>query len=78
MHLPAIPTAAEEAARRSGAEARLRHHEHRELRALELAVKAQHDSLARLFEARADQAYLDAQAIAAEHEVAVDPCEPMH
>jgi hypothetical protein len=77
MHLHAIPTAAEEAARRSGAEARLRHHEHRELRSLELAVQAHHDALARLFEARADQAYLDAQAIAAEHEIAADPREPM-
>jgi hypothetical protein len=77
MHLHATPTAAEEAARRAGAEARLRHHEHRELRSLELAVKAEDDALALLFEARADQAYLDAQAVASEHEITPDFMRPM-
>jgi hypothetical protein len=56
-------------ARQAGARARLRHHERRELHALELAVHAEHDPVARLFEARADQAYLDALAIATEHHI---------
>jgi hypothetical protein len=56
-------------ARRARARARLRHHERRELHALQLAVRAEHDPTARLFEARADQAYLDALAIAGEHHI---------
>jgi hypothetical protein len=55
--------------RQVGAHARMRHHERRELEALQLAVEADHDPVARLFEARADQAYLDAHAIAAEHDI---------
>jgi hypothetical protein len=57
-------------ARQAEVLARLRHHERLELRALELAVDARHDTTARLFEARAHQAYLDATAIAAEHHLA--------
>ena len=56
-------------ARRARARARMRHHERRELRALQLAVRADHDPSARLLEARADQAYLDALAIAGEHHI---------
>jgi len=52
-----------------GAHARMRHHERRELDALQLAVHAEHDPVARLFEARADRAYLDAHAIATEHDI---------
>jgi hypothetical protein len=59
---------------KAGAFARLRHHERLELRALQLAVDARHDTIARLFEARADQAHLDADAIAAEHHLPVLRC----
>jgi hypothetical protein len=64
-----IPTHPDHAdhARRAHARARIHHHELRELHSLELAVLAADDAVARLLEARADQAYLDAQAIAAEH-----------
>jgi hypothetical protein len=54
-------------ARRAHARARIHHHELRELHSLEQAVRAADDTVARLLEARADQAHLDAQAIAAEH-----------
>jgi hypothetical protein len=58
-----------DSARRAHARARIHHHELRELRSLQLAVTAIDDSVARLLEARADQAYLDAHAIAAEHDL---------
>jgi hypothetical protein len=66
-----IPTHPDHAdhARRAHARARIHHHELRELHSLELAVRAADDSVARLLEARADQAYLDAHAIAAEQDL---------
>jgi hypothetical protein len=60
-------------ARRAHARARLRRHELRGLRSVDLAVRAADDAVARLLLARADQAHLDARAIAAEHDLeAVD------
>jgi hypothetical protein len=56
-------------ARRAHARARIHHHELQELHSLELAVRAADDTVARLLEARADQAHLDARAIAAEHDL---------
>ena len=58
-----------ETARTAHARARLAHHEARELRALQLAVDTPDDTIARLLEAKAHQAYLDADAIATEHEI---------
>jgi hypothetical protein len=71
MHHNTIPVHPDyvDHARRAHARARVRLHEIRELRALELAVHAVDDTVARLLEARAYQAYLDAHAIAAEHEL---------
>jgi hypothetical protein len=56
-------------ARRAHARARIHLHELRELQSLERAVRAADDTVARLLEARADQAHLDAHAIAAEHDL---------
>jgi hypothetical protein len=64
--IPTHPDYADNA-RRALARARIHHHELRELRSLQLAVNAIDDAVARLLEARADQAYLDAQALATEH-----------
>jgi hypothetical protein len=66
--IPTHPDYADNA-RRALARARIHHHELRELRSLQLAVNAIDDAVARLLEARADQAYLDAQALATEHDL---------
>ena len=63
------PEPGQEHARRAEARARLAHHEARELRALQLAVDSPDDAIARLLEARALRAYLDAEAIATEHDI---------
>ena len=67
--IPVHPTHAERA-RKAHARARIRHHELRELRALAHAAAAVDDGTGRLLEARAHRAYLDAHAIATEHEIA--------
>ena len=68
-HGPRVHPDHAEHARRAHAKARIHHHELHELRHLQRAVAAIDDTVARLLEARAHQAYLDARAIATEHDI---------